>query len=78
MTAFEATLVSETGIQAVLRDVTSEIAVPVGKYRMHALEVSLKDGHGHWLLRFASMQRRRRMWSKSAKMRPHALIHLAS
>ena len=54
VTGFEATLVSETGIQAVLRDATSEVAVPVGKYRMYALQVSLKDGHGHWILRFAS------------------------
>ena len=53
MTEFEATLVSETGIQAVLRDATSEVALPVGKYRMYALQVSLKDGQGHWIFRFA-------------------------
>ncbi len=28
--------------------------MPVGKYRMHALLVSLKNGQGHWTLRFAS------------------------
>ena len=34
VTGFEATLVSETGIQAALRNATAEIAVPVGKYRL--------------------------------------------
>ncbi len=53
VTGCQATLVSNTGVHVFLRDASSAVEVPVGTYRLHAVQVTLSDARGHWRMVFA-------------------------